>query len=378
MGAAARLYKERGYHNVSMDDVAATVGLTGPALYRHFHNKHDILAQALTDQLKAVEEVGRAALEVENPAGRLELFLSDLGDLVLGQEEALLWKRERRHLTGDEQVEFRAQLRVVLDLAVAALGLGTDAGSRPESGLLTWSVLSVYSNTRYYRAKLDEARTKRILAAAAASILHCDLRPARPGVAADLVPHRPVGRRERILATATRLFDRDGFYAVGIEEIAAESDTAIATFYQNFLGKTELLHAVLARGAEGLQYVTRHRLGTAETPHDVLDVLVRTYIELALGPHRPLLGILYADLIYLPDAEQQAIRGSEREYVAEWVAAIQGVRPGLDVQGARALAHSAIGIVNDIVPIANMRARPRIADELRLILMAVLGTEPVT
>ena len=42
--AAARLFTNRGYHNVSMDDVASAVGLTGPALYRHFSKKHDILA----------------------------------------------------------------------------------------------------------------------------------------------------------------------------------------------------------------------------------------------------------------------------------------------------------------------------------------------
>jgi AcrR family transcriptional regulator len=375
MAAAAHLFQERGYHNVSMEDVAAAVSLTGPALYRHFRNKHDILTQALTEQLSALQAVATRALDADiDPESRLEMFLRELTDLVLEREEALLWKRERRHLTGAEQLEFRRTLRTVLGLAVEILRKARPAMAAADADLLGWAVLSVYSSTRDYRAKLDPARTRALLGRMAGAILACDLSVAETGDRAEPLGRQPAGRRERILRSAALLFDEHGYYAVGIEDIAAASDTALATFYQNFPGKAELLQAVLQRGAEGLHYVTAHRLASAGTPEEALDTLIRTYIELARGPHRPLLGILTADLIYLPAEAQQAIRRSEREYVDEWVLAVGGVRPELPRAEARALAQSAIGMINDITQTAGMRARPRIADELRMLAKAVVNS----
>jgi AcrR family transcriptional regulator len=375
MAAAARLFQERGYHNVSMEDVAAAVGLTGPALYRHFRNKHDILAQALDEQLSAVEAVATRALDADiGPESRLKMFLLELGDLVLEREEALLWKRERRHLTGEEQVEFRSRLRTVLGLAVKILTAARPHMAATDSELLGWAVLSVYSHTRDYRAKLELSSTRALLIRMAEAILACDLSAAAGGEPVRAFDREPAGRRERILKSAARLFDARGYHAVGIEDIAAASDTAIATFYQDFPGKAELLEAVLRRGAEGLHYVTAQRLASARIPDEVLDTLIRTYIELTLGPHGSLLGILTADFIYLSVEAQQALRRSEREYVEEWVLAVCGVRPELPRVEAQALAQSAIGLITDVAQTAGMRARPRIADELRLLAFAVIGS----
>src|ERR1700712_5338494 len=43
--AAAQLFAERGSRAVGMDDVGAAVGVTGPAIYRHFASKDAMLAQ---------------------------------------------------------------------------------------------------------------------------------------------------------------------------------------------------------------------------------------------------------------------------------------------------------------------------------------------
>ncbi|HEX3732866.1 MAG TPA: TetR/AcrR family transcriptional regulator [Mycobacteriales bacterium] len=44
---ALGLFAARGYHAVSVDDVGAAAGVTGPALYHHFSGKEDMLVQAL-------------------------------------------------------------------------------------------------------------------------------------------------------------------------------------------------------------------------------------------------------------------------------------------------------------------------------------------
>lgn len=373
--AAARLFTERGYHNVSMDDVASSVGLTGPALYRHFRKKHDILAQAISEQLAAVEAVAVRANESGlEPPERSAMFLSELADLVLEREEVLLWKRERRQLSQSEQDEFRLKLNEVLRLTIQALGLDDNGEPAGDTELRAWSVLAVYSSVSPARRRLDDASAKQVLQSIADGVLKCELDGAATASSTPLPPpRRPPGRRERILSTATRLFHAQSYHAVGIEEIAAESDTAIATFYQYFTGKAELLQAVLNRGAEGLHYVTNHRLPTASTPQEAVDIIACTLIELALGPHQPILAILAADLIYLPEAAQDAIRTSQREYVDEWVVAITGVRPDVSAGHARLLAQASIALVTDITQTQSMRTRPGIASELHRLVTAVLA-----
>jgi AcrR family transcriptional regulator len=53
--------------------------------------------------------------------------------------------------------------------------------------------------------------------------------------------------RERILDTAGRLFYRDGFQAVGIDKIVAESRVAKMTLYRYFPSKDDLIVAYLER-----------------------------------------------------------------------------------------------------------------------------------
>jgi len=53
--------------------------------------------------------------------------------------------------------------------------------------------------------------------------------------------------RERILETAERLFYRDGYRAVGVDTIIAESGVAKMTLYRHFRSKDELIAAYLER-----------------------------------------------------------------------------------------------------------------------------------
>jgi AcrR family transcriptional regulator len=44
---ASRLFAERGFHGVGVDEIGAAVGISGPALYRHFAGKDAMLAELL-------------------------------------------------------------------------------------------------------------------------------------------------------------------------------------------------------------------------------------------------------------------------------------------------------------------------------------------
>lgn len=48
LAAAAELFARSGFHGVGIDDIGAAVGVSGPALYRHFRSKDAMLAEMLT------------------------------------------------------------------------------------------------------------------------------------------------------------------------------------------------------------------------------------------------------------------------------------------------------------------------------------------
>lgn len=48
LAAAAELFAHHGFHGVGIDDIGAAVGVSGPALYRHFRGKDAILGEMLT------------------------------------------------------------------------------------------------------------------------------------------------------------------------------------------------------------------------------------------------------------------------------------------------------------------------------------------
>ncbi len=47
LDVAAGLFAERGFHGVSVGDIGKAVGVSGPALYKHFDSKDAVLAEML-------------------------------------------------------------------------------------------------------------------------------------------------------------------------------------------------------------------------------------------------------------------------------------------------------------------------------------------
>jgi len=61
VAAAAELFLERGYRATSLDDIGARAGISGPAIYRYFGSKHELLMVLLEEAAitwrRSVDEV---------------------------------------------------------------------------------------------------------------------------------------------------------------------------------------------------------------------------------------------------------------------------------------------------------------------------------
>lgn len=75
---AARLFAERGFHGVGVDEIGAAVGISGPGLYRHFPGKDAMLAELLVGISERLLSGGR--LRVEEAAADPEVLLASLID----------------------------------------------------------------------------------------------------------------------------------------------------------------------------------------------------------------------------------------------------------------------------------------------------------
>jgi AcrR family transcriptional regulator len=87
-------------------------------------------------------------------------------------------------------------------------------------------------------------------------------------------PTRPSAARDRILATADRLFYNEGIHAVGVNRIVAESAVTRVTLYRHFPSKDDLVSAYLEKRAHyDMDQVTGIIETNADDPRQALTEL---------------------------------------------------------------------------------------------------------
>jgi AcrR family transcriptional regulator len=109
--AATRLFHEKGYHATGMDDIGAAAGITGPAIYRHFKSKEDILETLLTERSSAVvDRASQIVSEAKTPAAALD-------GLIKLYVETLLDNPALGHVGLFERRTLRPEVRAVVERA---------------------------------------------------------------------------------------------------------------------------------------------------------------------------------------------------------------------------------------------------------------------
>lgn len=97
LDAAAKLFYERGFHAVGVDEIGERVGVTGPAIYRHFSGKDHLLA---TLYHQALDELFlRIGPREDDPHAELEALIRAHAEFALEHRELLgIYTREDRAL----------------------------------------------------------------------------------------------------------------------------------------------------------------------------------------------------------------------------------------------------------------------------------------
>src|SRR5215208_848623 len=121
--AAARLFAERGARAVGVDDVGAAVGVTGPAIYRHFASKDAMLAEMLLRISERLLDGGNDCVSrTDEPATQLRALIAFHVDFALANPALItVQDRDLGSLGDSDAAQVRRLQRRYVEVWVAVL-----------------------------------------------------------------------------------------------------------------------------------------------------------------------------------------------------------------------------------------------------------------
>jgi AcrR family transcriptional regulator len=112
--AAVRLFNERGFHATSLDDVAASVGVTKPLIYHYLGNKDQVLLECVSFGVAQLHEAAEAARPQPGTGlDRLKAFLRRYAEVVMGDFGRCVIRTSDEMLTAESRARFRAAKREI-------------------------------------------------------------------------------------------------------------------------------------------------------------------------------------------------------------------------------------------------------------------------
>jgi AcrR family transcriptional regulator len=132
--AAAQLFAERGARAVGVDDVGAAVGVTGPAIYRHFASKDAMLAEMLLRISERLLDGGNECVATStDPSAQLRALVAFHVDFALANPALItVQDRDLGTLTESDAAQVRRLQRRYVEIWVGVLALlhpGADAAT---------------------------------------------------------------------------------------------------------------------------------------------------------------------------------------------------------------------------------------------------------
>jgi AcrR family transcriptional regulator len=150
--AAAQVFRRKGFHGASMQDIAEAVNLQKASLYHHVSSKQEILLALLDRALELLLERISVISEQNIPADQKLLQMvhaylqilaenTDLSAVLLFEHRSLERKQHARHVPNRDK--FEALWRAVLEEGVATRRFTCDdpaLTTRAILGILNWTI----------------------------------------------------------------------------------------------------------------------------------------------------------------------------------------------------------------------------------------------
>ncbi|EIU62317.1 hypothetical protein MM1S1540310_2204 [Mycobacteroides abscessus subsp. bolletii 1S-154-0310] len=352
--ASSDAFSESGYHAVSMEEIAARVGISAPALYRHSASKYDLFREAvlgLGQNLVKATDLADAVPEDTDPRATLRALVDGLVETTINHRTAGgLFRWEGRYLNDTDQAELAAQTKLVHRRLHKPLTSIRPTLTSHERWTLSSATLSVIGSITDHRTALSPGEIRTVLAELAESMLNAQLpaapahdkpMPSRPAVTPDAGPY------EMLLHESMRLFNENGYRETSMEDIAAAIGIPVSGIYRYFPGKADILAASFRRAADRISGDISLALAQTTTPESALAKLVADYV--ARSFERPELAyVYYTERINLPPTDQTILHHIQRSTVESWSKLLLSARPGITPGHARCAVHASFTLAVDL------------------------------
>ncbi|MFF3414628.1 TetR/AcrR family transcriptional regulator [Streptomyces sp. NPDC002698] len=340
LDAAGRVFSERGYHNASMEEVAAGVGITAAALYRHFPNKYALFAacaHVMADGLVAALD------EVPAEASLTEVLTAVTRITVVHRASGGVYRWEARYLDREDRRRLAVKFGRLVERVEEAV---QREHPLPDRRLRAMAALGAIGSITMHRTSIAGRRAEDLLLASALRVAATDPAAGPPGARPVELPARPVPRTRpaEILAASVPLFARDGFANVTNGQIAEAVGLTPSALYRHYPGKIDILAAACLQAAGLLAQGVERSLHEVTGPHEAVVALASTYVAYSFECTE-LNSVAEAELAGLPTDLRRPLVLAQREHIAVWEQQLRLARPELDPRQTRVLVHAGFGVV---------------------------------
>ncbi len=162
--AAAELFARHGFHGVGIDDIGAAVGISGPALYRHFRSKDAMLGEMLTSISERLLDGGLARVDAsDGPEDALRALVGWHVDFAL-DDPALITVQIRNlaNLTDPDRRRVRALQRRYVEVWVETIQRTVREVDEPTARAAAHAVFGLINSTPH-SAHLDRDQMAALL-----------------------------------------------------------------------------------------------------------------------------------------------------------------------------------------------------------------------
>jgi AcrR family transcriptional regulator len=169
LSSAERLFAERGFLAVRLEDIGAAAGVSGPAIYRHFPNKESLLVELLvgisTRLLAGAREVRSRETDA---AAALDGLIDFHLDFALGEPDLIrIQDRDLAHLPAAAQRQVRRAQRQYVEVWVGVLRELEPALAETDARLMAHAVFGLLNSTPHSLNPADgrAARSRAVMRA---------------------------------------------------------------------------------------------------------------------------------------------------------------------------------------------------------------------
>lgn len=171
--AAERLFAERGFLAVRLEDIGAAAGVSGPAIYRHFPNKESLLVELLvgisTRLLAGARQVQTASSDAATALdGLIDFHL----DFVLNEPDLIrIQDRDLAYLPEAAEKSVRKSQRQYVEVWVGVLRELNPELAEADARLTAHAVFGLLNSTPHSMKSPDASRSKTGRAARSRTVL---------------------------------------------------------------------------------------------------------------------------------------------------------------------------------------------------------------